>query len=236
MLDRIGAALARREEAYESQRRFIADASHELKTPLTVVKGRVGAALHGPQAAGRYAEHMKSIGRAADSMSAIVTDLLLLAQSDEGVIRLCPRYIAAADLVEEAVAMAGLPRGQIAVEVPANLEVCVDPTLFVRMLTNLVTNAVRHCPPPGRMSVRAWKRLQGVGFAVVDEGEGIAAEHLPRLFEPFYRADPSRERGRGGTGLGLAIAKSVVEAHRGVIAVGSKLGSGTIVTIDLPCV
>ena len=235
MLARIEASFKQLEEAYEAQRRFVADASHELKTPLTTVKGRVGVAARGPQTPERYAEHMAAIGRAADNMSTIIQDLLLLASSDESRLTLRRSRQKIRKMAENAVN--STPAGErvpVSLEIPEDLMADVDPDLFVRALGNLLGNAVRHTPKDKSVAVRASAEQNAVRVEVVDEGEGIPAEHLPKVFDRFHRVDASRERGSGGTGLGLAIVRSIVEAHGGTVSIASTLGKGTAVTILLP--
>jgi two-component system OmpR family sensor kinase len=235
MLERIEGSFRRLEDAYEAQRRFVADASHELKTPLTTVKGRVGVSLRGAQTPERYSEHMAAIGRAADTMSAIIQDLLLLASSDENKLPLRLEELPVHEVVDSA--LKGVPlqgREPVIVDVPAELKAKLDASLFARALGNLVGNAARHTAKDKPIAVRAAATEGGLRIQVEDQGEGIAPEHLPRIFDRFYRVHESRERGSGGTGLGLAIVKSIVEAHGGSVAIASEVGAGTTVTILLP--
>jgi heavy metal sensor kinase len=235
MLARIEASFRSLEDAYETQRRFVADASHELKTPLTTVKGRVGVASRGPQTVERYAEHMAAIGRAADSMSTIIQDLLLLASSDENRLTLHISSQNLRQIVQSAVAATPLGRRRpTRIEVPEDMTADVDPDLFARALGNLLSNAGRYTPGNKDVFVRAASTGAGVRIEVADEGEGISPEHLSRVFDRFYRVDPSRERGSGGTGLGLPIVRSIVEAHGGTVSIDSIAGKGTTVTILLP--
>lgn len=235
MLDRIEGSFRRLGEAYEAQRRFIADASHELKTPLTTVKGRVGVALRGTHSPERYGEHLRAIGRAADSMSTIISDLLLLARSDEAKLSLRRSPNSVESLVVEAVmaATSAQPR-PIEVDVPEELTVSADPPLFTRALLNLLSNAIRHTPSDRKVAVRACGDASRVRIEILDEGEGIPAEHLPLIFDRFHRVDPSRDRASGGTGLGLSIVRSIVEAHEGTISVESEVGRGTVFAIEMP--
>jgi signal transduction histidine kinase len=126
---------------------------------------------------------------------------------------------------------------RIAPEVPADLPwVDADPERVHQVLFNLVDNAVRFTPDGGRVVVSAVRRDGSIEIRVADTGSGISSEHLPRLFERFYRADTARSREDGGTGIGLAIARSVVEAHGGHISAESRVGKGSVFTFDLPVV
>jgi len=235
MLGRLEESFHRLAQTNESQRRFIADASHELKTPLTTVKGRVGVALLGPQTVERYADHIHAIGRAADGMSAIVSDLLLLAQSDEGKLILKREPARLSELAREACVLANPSEpDRVEIDVPSSLLVCVDSNLVERALSNLIANATRHTPLPGTIAIRGTLRGNTVKIEVKDQGDGIPAEHIPRLFDRFHRVDSSRDRESGGTGLGLSIVRSIVEAHDGSIEIASEVGVGTTVSLFLP--
>jgi two-component system, OmpR family, phosphate regulon sensor histidine kinase PhoR len=113
-------------------------------------------------------------------------------------------------------------------------EICADPEALREALTNLFDNALRHTPPGGRITVSVEPAQGGATVAVSDTGAGIAADHLPRIFERFYRADPGRSRAEGGTGLGLAIVKHLVEAHGGHVEARSALGEGTTIRMFFP--
>ncbi len=235
MLERLERSFRTLGEAYESQRRFVADASHELKTPLTAIKTRVGVAVRGRQEPERYREHLKAIGESADTMSSIVRDLLLLARSDEGRMELARKPVQAAALIGQALEdVRSLPARRLSGNAPDDLTLRVDPPLVVRVLVNLLTNAIRHTSTGGSVAVEARREGDSAVFEVRDDGAGIAPEDLPYVFERFYRSDRARDRETGGTGLGLAIVKCIVESHGGAIAIDSVLGKGTTVTVTIP--
>jgi signal transduction histidine kinase len=243
MIARLEEAFRSREEAferlaaaYEQQRRFVSDASHELRTPLTRIKGSTSLALSRERTPEEYRKSLRVADTAADAMHRLLQDLLLLARSDAQ--RLEPqRQVvdlavvvrdAAAQLPEEAVA-------RIQQELPGEpCPVLADPTHLARVFVNLLENAVRHTPPEGRILVVVRAEGERVVAEVADTGEGIAAEHLPHVFERFYRVDAARSRPQGGTGLGLAISKSLVEAHGGTISLASEVGRGATFTVALP--
>jgi signal transduction histidine kinase len=125
-------------------------------------------------------------------------------------------------------------RIKITVAANAARRVRADPDALRQILTNLFDNALRHTPPGGRITVTAEASPSGVTIAVADTGSGIASEHLPRIFERFYRADPGRSREEGGTGLGLAIVKHLMEAHGGRVEARSTLGEGTTILLFFP--
>lgn len=223
--------LERLEGAFERQRRFVADASHELKTPLTVIKANSSLALSDPDLPTDYRETFLEIDRAADRTSRLVQDLLLLARTDHGQLPLKEAEVAAESLFSGVLAEAKklYPEG-------ATLQVTVgkesfwgDAHLLHRLLLNLVDNALRHTPREGTVTLVA----QPSGFVLSDTGEGIAPEHLAHLGERFYRVDSARARSGGGTGLGLSIARAIVEAHGGTLQITSQPGKGTTVTVTL---
>jgi signal transduction histidine kinase len=227
---------AQLEEANAQQRRFIADASHELKSPLTVIAGTVSLSLSGQRTAEQHQQALETIGRSAAAMTRIVQDLLLLAHSDAGELLPERRSVSVADvlaLAREALsARPGLP--QVTISAPPKLEVYGDPDSLVRLFVNLFDNAARHTSPDGRITITACVIGEWVEVIVEDTGVGIAPEHLPHLGERFYRVDSARARAHGGTGLGLAICRSIAEAHEGSMTIESEWGQGTSVHVRLP--
>jgi two-component system OmpR family sensor kinase len=217
----------------EQQRRFTADASHELKTPLSVIKAHAGL-LRSDKSDPDVVESVEAIDDAADKMAALVRDLLLLARTDAGQLK---ETFAPCDLKQVAEhAISGVPtKREIQLETPdAPVEVRGSASGLERVLLNLLANACRHTDPSGTVKLEVTKQGSEAVAVVSDSGEGIASEHLPRIFDRFYRIDSSRNSGSGGTGLGLAICKGVVEAHHGTISVQSQVGKGTRFTIRLP--
>jgi signal transduction histidine kinase len=232
MLDRLESAFEQQQSLLEAQRRFIGDASHELKTPLTTIKGRVSLALQKKQTPERYEEHLKSIGRASDSMNAIIQDLLLLAQYDEGKALLHKEIVPVVDLARRAVLESGAPEDRIELRIAGDLTLNADEALVSRALSNLLVNALRHSE--GVVTISADPTQGKVLIQVNDRGEGIPPEHLDHIFDRFHRVDTARDRASGGTGLGLAIVKSIIEAHGGSIRMESALGVGSTVYILMP--
>jgi two-component system phosphate regulon sensor histidine kinase PhoR len=222
------------------RRDFVANASHELRTPLTSIRGFVEAledgAMAEPPTARRFLEKIR---RHADRMAALVSDLLELSRLEAG--ERPPQWetLRPADAVEEVVAsLAELARGrEVAIRVDAKgaPPVVADRDRLHRILENLLENAVKYTPAGGHAAVTA--RAGGAGsvvFEVSDDGPGIPAEHLPRIFERFYRVDKARSRDLGGTGLGLSIVKHLAEGMEASIAVHSEPGRGTRFTVQIP--
>ena len=235
LLGRVETAFGRQQRLIEQQRRFTADASHELKTPLTIIQGNTSLALSGHPDLSDYHSAMGEIGMAAETMSRLVRDLILLAQSDAGRLGQGRIELLLREVLERAISRVPRPAAAVcltlddeALSTPGNEEE------LVRLFTNLLTNAARHTPAGGRISLNARHEGGGVVVTVADTGDGIAPEHLPHLGERFYRVDSARARLDGGTGLGLSIARGIVEAHGGAMAFASTLGKGTTVTVTLP--
>ena len=232
----LGQAYERLEHAYEQQRRFTADASHELRTPLAIIKANASLALAGQRTPEQYREKLQSVDGAADRMSRIVQDLLLLARSDAGQLSydLVPTPLGDA-LKQSVEAVRSLGRAPVRLDLPAG-PVCVPghEDSLVRLFGNLLENALRHTPEGGCVTLSLTSEGGKAVVRVSDTGEGIAPEHLPHVMERFYRVDAARARRDGGTGLGLAICRSIVEMHDGVMGIESAIGLGTTVTVRLP--
>jgi two-component system, OmpR family, sensor kinase len=235
----INTMLGRLETSFDQQARFTADASHELRTPLSVVLANLELALARPRTAESYRETLQTCRRAAQRMAALVDDLLTLARADAGELELRREPFdlgaAAASCVGLLGALADRKGVQLSVAAPeSGAPVFGDPERLGRVVTNLVANAVVYNHPGGRVLVTVGVEEDEAVLAVSDTGVGIADEHLPHVFERFYRVDPARSREPGGSGLGLAICKGVVDAHGGTIAVTSAVGRGTTFTVRLP--
>ncbi len=233
----VNAMLDRLEEAYGAQRRFAADAAHEMSTPLTVLRGELDVILRRPRAIDEYRETLCSCREEIERLSQLTESLLTLASADAGraVVAREPLELLALSR-EVAARLAPLAAERdVAVVIPGGPPAVVraDRLALEQILSNLLENAVRHTPGGGTVSVTAGSEAAQVTLTVADTGEGIAPEHLPRLFDRFYRADRSRTRRTGGAGLGLAIVKTLVEAHGGTVGVESTVGQGTRFTLRL---
>lgn len=234
---RLEAAFARLEQSVELQRRFAADASHELRTPLTTIKAHTSWALRKERAPEAYRETLAQIDAAAGRMNRLIEDLLRLARADGGQLPLKRQILPAAEILRHAVAAAQSPPCEITVTVETaepELCVCADPHHLERLFVNLLENAYRHTPPGGSVKLSAHRQEDNILFTVADTGEGISPEHLPFVCQRFYRIDSARARMDGGTGLGLAICQSIAQAHGGTLAIHSKPGQGTSVSVSLP--
>ncbi len=243
------------------ERRFTADASHELKTPLTIVKANTSLLLGSSPTTEEYRESISDIDIAANTMSRLVQDLLLLSRYDGGQLGRDTMPLSIQDVLTKAIRnVSNQNHQQIAIEFsnePVDRSIAAtkrtgneiaeaglneDQPLMVignehelvRLFTNLLENAARYTPADGRMVVTVREDEEQLAIVIADTGIGIAPEHLPHLGERFYRVDTARSRPDGGTGLGLSICKSIAAAHNGSITIESAVGVGTTVTVLLP--
>jgi signal transduction histidine kinase len=233
-------AAARRAEDDEARRMLLAAISHDLRTPLASVRAMIEAITDGvvtdPVTIARFHATM---GREIRTLTALITDLFELSQLEAGQIALSLRPATIQDLIDEVVEGLAAQAAERDVHLAAGVEgaigpVVIDPPAVRRVLTNLVTNALRHTPADGTIAVTARAVADGVQVDVVDTGEGIPVGDLPHIFERFFRGERSRSRETGGAGLGLAIARGFVEAHGGRIWVESEVGRGTRFSFFLP--
>jgi signal transduction histidine kinase len=219
------------------RRDLVANVSHELKTPISALRAHLENLLDGVEEP--ELRTLEVMLNQTERLGRLVDQLLDLTRLESGELPLELRAVALHPLVRDVLSeieVAGADRGvRFEDVVPDDLPpVLADPERVHQVLYNLLDNAVRFTPSGGRVSVGA-QRVNGVcEVSVADTGAGIEAEHLPRLFERFYRADAARSRGDGGTGIGLAIARSVVEAHGGRIRAESEPGRGSRFTFELP--
>ena len=229
MMDRI-------QRVVEGQRRFVADATHEIQTPLTALKGNLEVAFRKTRNATEYRDILISNLGAVERLINLCRSLITLARlagqnafaPAQPPVRLQPML---QELIDELTVLA-YDRGiTLTLDVEPALAVSANKEQLQRVFFNLLDNALRHTPPGGVIAVKAGSDHDRTSVVVSDTGEGIPEEHVPHIFERFYRADGARSRESGGVGLGLAIVKEIVATHNGEIAVSSKLGQGTTFTI-----
>jgi signal transduction histidine kinase len=216
----------------------VANVSHELKTPLTAVSGYAETLLDESIAPDDRRRFTETIRDNAARMQRIVDDLLDLSRIESGGWRPKVVRVDAGAMLREVIATAqpaAHARGlHLMAEIPPDAShVDADPTAFRQVVSNLIENAVRYTNTGG-VTVRTRLGAHGVWVDVRDTGVGIGAEHLPRIFERFYRVDAGRSRHSGGTGLGLAIVRHLVDAHGGRIEAASVLGRGTTISVYFP--
>lgn len=236
--------LARLEDAFERQKRFIADASHEMRTPLTILKGDVEVALNRPRSAGEYRQTLEMVNQTTDRLTALVEELFLLARTDNNQYPLELEQFNLSDLLTKEVANL-MPRAikkkvALNLDAPDKLPIEADPAKLSRLFLNLIDNAIKYSNAGDAVSVTADIKNGQVCVGIADNGPGIPPDHLAHLFERFYRADKARSRresdasSSSGAGLGLSIAQWLAEAHNGHIEVASKVNEGTTFFVWLP--
>lgn len=217
---------------------ILRDLAHEFRTPLTTVRGYSEAMADGVLTADAHTWHI--IEAEVARMERLVHDIALVSSAEERHLHLERKDMSAAELVRDAVSAADATFELQGVRLTAQVDegslvVSVDDHRIQEVLANLLDNALRHTPSGGEVRVTAKRQQDQVELAVSDTGEGIGAEHLPRVFERFYRAGEGRSRDQGGTGIGLAIARALVEAHGGHIQARSPgPGKGSTFTVSLP--
>ena len=223
------------------RKEFVANVSHELKTPITTIKGFVETLREGALEDTDYAQtFLERISRNVERLNAIIDDLLNLSRierdTDQSEIKLLPGNVG--DIVRSAIAACAplAEERQIKIIVPRLEEIPtqINGILLEQAVINLLDNAIKYSDSAHEVEVEV-ERVNGAAeIRIRDHGVGISEEHLPRLFERFYRVDKARSRKLGGTGLGLAIVKHIVQAHRGKVDVQSALGEGSTFTISIP--
>jgi len=218
------------EKVFESQRDFIADASHDLRSPLTVLQGNLDL-LKRDLGEEERSESLRVIEAETRRMSMIIDDLLLLAEVESGQTER-RETVSLKDILLE-----GVERGQqlaggrkIVVGRQEDISVSGDAHRLKQLFTNLVDNAVKYTPDGGTITMSLFSKGDWAGLEVADDGIGIAPEHLPHVFERFYMGEKARSRANGGSGLGLAIVKAIAEQHGGKVTVTSKPGKGSTFT------
>lgn len=231
--------LERIERGVQMQRRFTADASHELRSPLSRLRAELEIALRRPRTPGEYEELLRSSLEEVERLSGLTEELLALARLDAGEGAQAPPAPAlVADVVTEAVARVApeARRLEIALvsEVTPRIEVDVVPGALAMVIENLLSNALKFSPPHGQVTIRTLVAGSEALLSVSDSGPGIPPDEIPRLFERFFRGRASQTPGAPGSGLGLAICRAVVEARGGRITVDSRPDAGATFTVHLP--
>ena len=234
MLDRL-------QTAFERQRRFTGDAAHELRTPLAALKGRIGVTLSQPRQPEMYVETLQEMEGQVDRLVRLSNDLLFIARLEQGQMARRLEWIDVADflaaVVDQIRPLAAAKSITLTETIPGGLRLRGDMDLLIRLFLNLLDNAVKYTPENGRVAIRAVQHKAALQVIITDSGPGIAAEHLPHLFERFYRVENARSRidpNGGGAGLGLAIAYEIARAHGGTLQVASYPDQGTAFTAEFP--
>ena len=231
--------IARLHKAFLQQRRFVADASHELRTPVAAIRSMTDVALaESSQVDESHVPVLRHVNAQAERLGELIRDLLLLARSDEGQVPLDHELVQLDQLVSDVIATLA----PLAVERSIQLQILKlepatvqgDPSRLVQCIMNLLDNALTYTHTGGEVTVRVEVKENTACIIIQDTGVGIAPQHLPHIFERFYRADPARSQKEGKSGLGLSIVDWIVHAHGGSIAVESSEGHGSTFSVSLP--
>src|SRR6266571_4326444 len=234
--------LDRLSQSFERQQRFMADASHELRTPVAILRGEAEIALsQQARSPAEYQESLSVLHHEAERLTRIVEDLFTLTRADAGQYPLQPRDFYLDELIAECVhsarTLAMAKKISLAFDGAAECPIHADESLLRRMLLNLLDNAIKYTPEDGRVTVACHRNGQEYALSIADTGIGIPAELRPRIFERFFRADKARSRAEsdgGGAGLGLAISRWIAEAHQGRLELTCSDSTGSTFTAYLP--
>lgn len=227
------------EEVFQREKQFTSDVSHELRTPISVILAQCSECLEDEGLTARQREQLLLIERKAKDMAGMISQLLFLSRADQGRQPLQKETVNVSELTlmtaEEQQLLADAEgRGvRISCDAGSDITACVDETLFIRLLVNLISNAVSYSRPNGKVTVSLSCADGELTGTVCDNGIGISEEDLPHIWERFYRADASRQPG-GHSGLGLSMVKWIAEAHGGSVEAESRLGEGSTFTFHMP--
>jgi signal transduction histidine kinase len=232
--------IERLESAFQRQQQFTADASHELRTPLAIIEAESTLALNKKRTDTEYEKSLELISQETSFMSTLVDKLLFLARTDAGDdhqnIEDFNLYQLLSLLYTDVEVLAREKEIYFEASPSFSLTVKGDKIKIRQLFLNILENAIKYTPDGGRISVSAEEKNGTAVVAIKDTGIGIPAEHLPHIFERFYRADKARSRAEGGAGLGLAIAKQIAVMSGGDIDVESEVGKGTTFYVSLPLI
>jgi heavy metal sensor kinase len=230
--------LGRLDDSFHQVRQFSADASHELQTPLTILKGEVEVALRSQRSPKEYQRVLKSGLEEIDRISHLVEGLLLLARADAGMLRLDRQPVALTELMQEVCEQMKVVAGERSIslhsESPEPVSLVGDREHLRRLLLNVVDNAIKYTPAGGSVTLSLQSDNDWVSLRISDTGIGLSRDEQERIFSRFHRATEARSRDEKGVGLGLSIARSIADAHGGRIEVESTPGQGSTFTIFLP--
>ena len=230
--------LGRLEQSFEVMRRFVADASHELRTPVSVIRGEADVALSRDRSPAEYRDSLGAILDESRRLTRLIEDLLNLARADAGRVQLQTREFYLNELLAECCRslrpLAAARDLRLECHAGVDFQYRGDEQLLRRLVLNLLDNAIRYTPAGGVVSASLENSHAGLRILVADTGIGIPPDKAPRVFERFYRTDEGRSRAEGGFGLGLSIVRWIAEAHHGAVECASTPGAGSTFTVTLP--
>lgn len=234
LADSLNSMLDRLENAFAAQRRFVADASHELRTPIAVIQGNLELITHPSTTESERIHFLGVIDEEVGRMTRLLQDMLDLARTQAGVRRAFQPLDVGVLLVEVAGRIRVLGKRTIRCACPSGMWIDGDPDLLEQALVNIGRNAVEHTAEGGVIELSAHEDGESVVVTITDDGPGIPADEITRVFDRFYRAQGPRRSASGGSGLGLAIAKGIVEMHGGTIQVENRTGGGASFSVRVP--
>jgi Signal transduction histidine kinase len=233
LADTFNSMIERLEKDFEKQRRFVSDASHELRTPIAVIHGHVNLLNRwGKNDEVQLNRSLATLKSETDNMNKLIESLLLLAKGDNNVFVIKKEEILLSPLFKEVVDETLLNHNEFLISYTCedSLKINGDYNLLKQVLRILIDNSIKFSNSSEEITIEAKQKDRKTFVSVIDKGVGIPSESLPYIFDRFYRVDESRTKSTGGTGLGLSIAKQIIEAHGGKISVESELGKGTNIT------
>jgi heavy metal sensor kinase len=233
----LNSTFARLDAAFAQQKQFTSDAAHELRTPVSVILTQTQSTLNKERSAAEYRETLEACQRAAQRMKRLIESLLQLARLDAGQENLKREALDLAHIASDCIELVRplAEARRMTLHTDFQRAACRgDGDRLALVVTNLLTNAIHYGSEGGAVRIATRNGKDSVMLSVADNGPGIATEHLPHLFERFYRADAARTSAQGRNGLGLAISKGIVEAHGGALEVSSAPGEGATFTMRLP--
>jgi two-component system OmpR family sensor kinase len=238
LVDTFNTMLARLEAGFISMGRFTADASHELRAPLALMRSELEGALSRSRSREEYERVLESLQAEVEHLSRLADQLLILARADAGALVPARERVDIADLLHEAAArwegVANATGVRIEVSAPSSGSAEADPALLRRVLDNLIDNGLRHTGPGTALALRGYAADGGWDLDVADHGPGVAPDHRDRLFTRFARPDSSRSPEKGGAGLGLALSAAIARAHRGTLELVDTDGPGAVFRLHIP--
>jgi two-component system heavy metal sensor histidine kinase CusS len=238
LVETFNSMLARLEAAFDSLRNFTADAAHELRAPLALMRAELEGSLRRQRTAEEYKRVQETVYSDVKRLSRLADQLLMLTRADAGALEPAVEPIDVADFLHEVAAVwrpAAEDRGvHISADAPDSGSVIADPVLMRRVLDNLVDNAIRYSPASTAVSLSAHRSGEGWNFEVADQGPGVPAAYQDRLFTRFARPDPARNRNADGAGLGLALSAAIARAHEGTLRLVGAGGPGATFQLHVP--
>ncbi len=240
MVNSLNQMLERLDKSFRRVRQFSGDASHELRTPLTILRGETEVTLRWAKTPEEFRDMLRSNMEEIDRMERIIESLLTLAKSEVGELSLEMKELSLSDLVQELYLQSRIlcePKNidaQLVLEVDEEIRIRGDELRLRQMFLNLISNGIKYTPEGGILHIVMSQEGEFARIDIVDSGIGIPADHLPHIFDRFYRVDKARNRMDGGTGLGLSIVKWIAEAHGGSISVTSEVDAGSSFSVRLP--